>query len=119
MNSSFTQTFLVTPVRQGVGLTSVALGIVRALQRLGVEVGFVKPVAQEEADNSDHFAREIFQIPVPAALALGDSAERIAGNQMGQLLEDVVALCMNASKGVGVLVVEGLHQTRSTRLRPN
>ncbi|WP_020505969.1 phosphate acetyltransferase [Lamprocystis purpurea] len=109
MNSSFTQIFLVTPVRQGVGLTSAALGIVRALQRLGVEVGFVKPIAQEPEDNSDHFAREIFQIPVPAALALADSAERIAANQTSQLLEDVVALCMNASTGVGVLVVEGLH----------
>ena len=109
MNSNFTQTFLVTPVRQGVGLTSVALGIVRALQRLGVEVGFVKPIAQEDEDNSDRFAREIFQIPVPEALTLGDSEERIAANQTGQLLEDVVALCMLASKGVGVLVVEGLH----------
>ena len=109
MNTSFTQTFLVTPVRQGVGLTSVALGIVRALQRLGVEVGFAKPIAQEDEDNSDHFAREIFQIAVPAALALADSAERIAANQTGQLLEDVVALCMNASQGAGVLVVEGLH----------
>jgi len=59
MNSSFTQIFLVTPVRQGVGLTSAALGIVRALQRLGVEVGFAKPIAQEEDDNSDHFARAI------------------------------------------------------------
>ncbi|HYN76641.1 MAG TPA: phosphate acetyltransferase [Lamprocystis sp. (in: g-proteobacteria)] len=109
MHSKFTQTFLVTPVRQGVGLTSAALGIVRALQRLGVEVGFAKPIAQEDEDNSDHFAREIFQIPVPAALALRESAERIAANQTGQLLEDVVALCMNASQGAGVLVVEGLH----------
>jgi len=109
MNSSFTQTFLVTPVRQGVGLTSAALGIVRALQRLGVAVGFVKPIAQEEEDNSDYFAREIFQIPVPAALTLADAAERIAANQTGQLLEDVVALCMSAGTGVGVLVVEGLH----------
>ena len=38
MSQSFTQTFLVVPARQGVGLTSVALGIVRALQRNGVDV---------------------------------------------------------------------------------
>ena len=44
MTSGFTQTFLVTPARQAVGLTSVALGIVRALQRLGVDAGFAKPV---------------------------------------------------------------------------
>jgi BioD-like phosphotransacetylase family protein len=40
---------------------------------------------------------------------MADSAERIAANQTSQLLEDVVALCMNASKGADVLVVEGLH----------
>jgi len=54
MNSSFTQTFLVTPVRQGVGLTSAALGIVRALQRLGVAVGF---------DDSYGTARRVSHIP--------------------------------------------------------
>lgn len=109
MNSSFKQTFLVTPVRQGVGMTAAALGIVGALQRLGVAVGFAKPIAQEDTYHSEFFAREIFHIPVPEALVLRDSEERIAANQTSQLLEDVVALCMNASMGAGVLVVEGLH----------
>ena len=37
MKRSHAQTFLVIPARKAVGLTSVALGLVRALQRLGVE----------------------------------------------------------------------------------
>ena len=65
MSQNFTQPFLVVPVRQGVGLTSVALGIVRALQRKGVDVRFAKPVAQEIGDTSVHFAREIFPATVP------------------------------------------------------
>ena len=109
MTSGFTQTFLVTPARQAVGLTSVALGIVRALQRLGVEVGFVKPVAQENTDSSDYFAREIFQIAVPEPLSLHETAERIAANQSSELLEEIVDLCMKAGKGASVLVIEGLH----------
>ena len=109
MNQRFTQIFMVTPARQEVGLTSVSLGIVRALQRLGVEVGFAKPVAQDLKDNSGFFARQIFQIPVPEPLSLLDSAERIAANQSSELLEEVVALCMKAGKDANVLIVEGLH----------
>ena len=113
MPHAFTQTFLVVPARQAVGLTSVALGIVRALQRLGVEAGFVKPVDQEITDNSEFFAREIFQIEVPEPLSLRESAERIADNQTSELLEEIVTLCMKAGEGRSVLVVEGLHTDSS------
>ena len=113
MPQAFAQTFLVTPARQAVGLTSVALGIVRALQRLGVEAGFVKPVDQEITDNSEFFAREIFQIDVPEPLSLRESAERIADNQNSELLEEIVTLCMKAGEGRSVLVVEGLHTDSS------
>ena len=37
----------LSPVGYDVGLTSVALGLVRALERRGLKVGFVKPVAQQ------------------------------------------------------------------------
>jgi phosphate acetyltransferase len=109
MSQSFTQTFLVVPARQDVGLTSVTLGIVRALQRNGVDVRFAKPVAQEIGDTSVHFAREIFPAPVPEAVPLQDVAEQIAANQTNELMEEIVTLCMNAGDGASVLVVEGLH----------
>ncbi|WP_153111119.1 phosphate acetyltransferase [Propionivibrio limicola] len=109
MSQSFTQTFLVTPARQGVGLTSVALGIVRALQRQGVEVKYAKPVAQGDRDNSVKFAQQVFQAEVPAPLSMQDASERIATNQSNELMEDIVTLCMKAGTGASVLVVEGLH----------
>ena len=109
MAQSFTQTFLVVPTRQGVGLTSVSLGIVRALQRHGVEVRFAKPVAQNIGDTSVHFAREIFPGKVPEAIPLQDVAEQIAANQSNELLEEVVTLCMTAADNATALVVEGLH----------
>lgn len=113
MKQGLTQIFLVIPARQNVGLTSVALGIVRALQRLGVEVGFAKPVAQDLKDISGFFARQIFRIPVPEALSMQESAERIAANQTSELLEEIVNLCMNAGNGRSVLVIEGLHTDES------
>ena len=109
MSQTFTQIFLVVPARQGVGLTSVSLGIVRALQRHGVDARFVKPVAQELGDISAHFAREIFLSPVPDAIPLREVAEQIAANQANELMEKIVTLCMNAGSGAGVLVIEGFH----------
>ncbi len=109
MNKRFTQTFLVVPARQGVGLTSVALGIVRALQRKGISVRFAKPVAQQGKDTSVPFAREVFHETVPDSIPLQQAAERIAANQSNELMEDIVTLCMNAGAGSCVLIAEGLH----------
>ena len=103
------QIFLVVPVHQGARLTSTALGTVYALQRLGVKVGFAKPVAQEIDDCSSNFAREIFGIDVPESIPLATAAERIASNQAADLLEDIVALCMGASESADILIIEGLH----------
>ncbi len=109
MSQSFTQIFLIVPTRQGVGLTSVSLGLVRALQRHGVSVRFVKPVAQEIGDTSVHFAREVFPVAVPEAIPLQDAAEQIASNQTNELMEEIVTLCMKAGEDASVLIVEGLH----------
>jgi phosphate acetyltransferase len=109
MSQTFTQTLLVVPDRPGVGLTSVALGLVRVLQRNGADVRFAKPVAQETGDTSVSFAREIFHAAVPEAIPLQNAAERIAANQTNELMEEIVTLCMNAGNDAAVLVVEGLH----------
>ncbi|MBE9608102.1 phosphate acetyltransferase [Chitinilyticum piscinae] len=110
------QILLITPTRQDVGLTSVSLGVVRALQRQGLRVGFVKPVAQDYTDNDRSllFASRICQIDSPAALTTEQVMARIAANQNDELLEDIVGLCMQAGldgngEKVDVLVVEGLH----------
>ena len=109
MDLKYMQTFLVAPAHAAVGLTSVSLGIVRALQNLGGQVCFVKPVAQGDDDASAHFAREIFRIEVPAPISLAKATERLAANQGGELQEEIVALCMRGSQNCNALVVEGLH----------
>jgi phosphate acetyltransferase len=39
-------TFFLAPTGFDAGLTSVALGMIRALEQSGLRVGFVKPIAQ-------------------------------------------------------------------------
>ena len=39
-------TFFIAPTGFGVGLTSTSLGLIRALERTGLRVHFLKPIAQ-------------------------------------------------------------------------
>ena len=116
------QKFFLAPTRQNVGLTSVSLGVIRAFQRQGLRVGFVKPVAQDESlhERSVHFAKDICQIESPEPLSIAKVAERVAAGQNDELLEEIVSLCMGAAQDADVLVVEGLHSdsihTFNTRL---
>jgi phosphate acetyltransferase len=105
------QTFFVAPTRQNVGLTSVSLGVVRALQHQGLKVGFVKPVSQEQQgiERSTHFASQICQIECPQSLSIAQVIARVSAGQNDELLEDIVSLCMGAAHDVDVLVVEGMH----------
>lgn len=40
------RTIMLVPTSAGVGLTSVSMGVLRAMERKGVNVSFYKPVAQ-------------------------------------------------------------------------
>ena len=40
------RTIMLIPTSAGVGLTSVSMGVLRAMERKGVSVSFYKPIAQ-------------------------------------------------------------------------
>lgn len=105
------QIFHLIPTRQNVGLTSISLGLVRALQHQGFRVGFAKPIGQADVanDHSIHFARAICQTDAPDSILIIQANERLAGGQESELLEEVVSLCMRAAEDTDVLVVEGMH----------
>ena len=73
-----TTAILVVPTEQRVGLTTVALGLVHALDRQGIPVGFCKPISQPHAsdtgpERSTRLARTVTGLnppePVPVAEA--------------------------------------------------
>ncbi|TSA86720.1 phosphate acetyltransferase [Deinococcus detaillensis] len=105
-----TTTFFVGPVGQDVGLTSLALGLARALSRSGASVAFLKPIAQDHsaADRSTVFARTFLQtVPDPLPRA---HAEMLLGREdSDDLLEEIVALAEQARSGADIVVVEGLN----------
>lgn len=75
--------FYLSPVGFEVGLTSIALGLVRALERQGLKVGFMKTIAQPlpfelGPERSTHFANKLFRLSPPPRLTLGVPSTSLA-----------------------------------------
>ncbi|WP_221090163.1 phosphate acetyltransferase [Deinococcus aquaedulcis] len=109
------KTLFVAPTRNGVGLTSTALGLTRALERQGLKVAFLKPIAQTHetrTDDSVHFARTLAHLSTPDPIALAQAEEQLSHGGEEDLMESVVALAREATAGsADVLVAEGLALT--------
>jgi phosphate acetyltransferase len=105
-----THRLLVVPTGRGVGLTSVCLGIVRALDQLGAAYGFVKPISvvDEEVDRSNALVRLAGRLEPPDPIPRREAEDLLGQGQEAVLLERVVELVERAGKDKDVLVVEGL-----------
>jgi len=105
-------TFFLAPIGFDAGLTSVSLGMIRALEQAGLSVGFVKPIAQgtdtQGAELSTHFARAICHTISPDPLPMERVEALLGRGQVDQLMEEIVSLYQQAAQNVDVVVVEGL-----------
>lgn len=120
------RTFFLAPAAHDVGLTSVSLGLVRALQRDGIKVGFIKPIAQLETDIaatdvSTHFARLLCHVEAPDPLTFQKAEDMIRAGQLAALMEEVVTLVEGVRANHDVVIVEGLipHADRQMAARLN
>src|ERR1019366_3703945 len=90
------RTLLVVPAAASVGLARTCLGLVRALDRRGVHVGFVKPIAQPRADGGPDrtvalvAATSVLRPPDPLPTAHLEHHLGAAG--LDVVLEKIVAL---------------------------
>ena len=104
----------LVPSGAGVGLTSVALGLIRALDNRGVRVAFFKPIGQTADDDdggperSTYFVRRISALAPSTPIPLNEAERLISTGRMDTLLERV--MCdFHASRGdADVVIVEGL-----------
>lgn len=111
------QTFFIAPTDFGVGLTSISLGLVRALERGGLKVGFFKPIAQPHPgdtgpERSSELVARTHGIKPPAPLSLAQVERMLGDGQLDELLEEIIRLYQQACIGNDVVVVEGMVPTR-------
>src|SRR5438105_1354599 len=108
------QTFFLAPAGRSLGLTTVALGTLQALDRRGVKVGFFKPFNQRAADQEDrsvHFVRAITQLRPAEPIPFGQATRLISEGRLDELLGDVIARFEESTAESELVIVEGLSPT--------
>ncbi|KJF85456.1 phosphate acetyltransferase [Photobacterium phosphoreum] len=107
---------MLIPVGAGVGLTSVSLGVLRAMERKGVRVSFFKPIAQprhggDQPDLTTTIIRANSDMQIAESFSMASAEELIRNDQTDVLLEDIVAR-FKAAANADVTLIEGLVATR-------
>lgn len=108
-----TRTLLVAPTGHGVGLTTSCLGLVHALQRAGVNVGFCKPLAQPRhrgtgEDRSTALITLTSGLRPPVPIPAGEVEHRLSENALDELMEQAIATVETVIAEHDVVIVEGL-----------
>lgn len=109
-------TFFIAPTEMGTGLTSITMGLIRALDQLGLKVGICKPIAREEQDQQ-HRAIDLITlasgIEPPKAISLAQAQNMISSGQQDRLMEEVIGMQRKVCKEVDVVIIEGIEPDRS------
>ncbi|PMR77816.1 phosphate acetyltransferase [Billgrantia endophytica] len=123
------QVLLMVPTSVGVGLTSASLGLIQALDTIGLKAGFLKPFRQDELngpgpDRSTALVSSTLGLHPPAPMTQADMERLLRQDRLDVLMEQVIELHAQAAEGLDghpdLIVVEGLvptaHGTYATQL---
>ncbi|WP_010629374.1 phosphate acetyltransferase [Halomonas sp. KM-1] len=127
---SHTKVLLMVPTAVGVGLTSASLGLMQALDTIGLKTGFLKPFRQDELngpgpDRSTALVSSTLDLRPPAPIAQADMERLLRQDRLDVLMEQVIELFDQAMDGQDgttpdLIVVEGVvptaHGTYATQL---
>jgi phosphate acetyltransferase len=106
------RSLLVAPVADHSALARTCLGLLRALDRQGVKVAFVKPVAQPSADGGPDRSAELvaavtaLRPPEPLSTALLE--QQLGQGELEVVLEKIVAAWEPVYSGSDMVVIQGL-----------
>lgn len=107
------RTIMLIPTDLSVGLTSVSLGLIRAMERKGVRLSLFKPVAQPR-DYKCATASVHANVSISPAqpLDINYVETMLAANGRDELMEDIVARYHQNLGQSDVVLIEGLMLTR-------
>jgi phosphate acetyltransferase len=113
------RTLLVVPAGDDVRLARTSLGVVRALDRRGVQVAFVKPVAQPRPDGGPDRSTALITATTalrpPDPLSSTEVEHQLGTGGLDAVLEEIVGAWRPVHDRSDVVVVEGL-SPRPTKL---
>ncbi|MCK5820071.1 MAG: phosphate acetyltransferase [Psychromonas sp.] len=108
-----TRAIMLIPIGTSVGVTSVSLGMVRAMDRQGVAVNFFKPIAQPRmdytgAERSTATVCNGSNINPPIPFAMEYAKRLISSGHTADLLENIVERFQEGTNNHDVIIIEGL-----------
>ena len=111
------RTIMLIPTGTSVGLTSVCLRVIRAMERKGVRLSVFKPIAQPRAggnapDQTTSIVRKSSGIPAAEPLPMSRVESLLGSNQQDVLMEEIIARYHANAQDAEVVLVEGLVPTR-------
>lgn len=120
------QTILLVPTSEGAGLTSAGLGLIQALDTIGLKAGFLKPFLQDELNgpgpdrSTALVSRTLHQRP-PSPLSQAYLERLLRDDHIDDLMENVIELydqvthqAENDGTPLDLVVVEGVVPTTHT-----
>ncbi|SFN16578.1 phosphotransacetylase [Candidatus Pantoea varia] len=111
------RTIMLIPTGTSVGLTSVSLGVIRAMERKGVRLSVFKPIAQPRSggdtpDQTTTIIRKNSSIPAAEPLQMSRVESLLGSNQQDVLMEEIISRYHANTQDAEVVLVEGLVPTR-------
>lgn len=111
------RTIIVIPVSTSVGLSSVTLGLINALEQKGSKTAFMKPISQpnsgeDKVDRSTSILRASTALDTAEPIMLSEAETLIGQNQTDVLLERIIEKYNALISDNDLVVVEGLIPTR-------
>lgn len=111
-----THVFYLAPTGPGVGLTSITVGLVRALDRVGLRVHFYKPIGQPHAtdagpERSTSMLRQTMKLAPPTPIHIHHAEQLMSEGNQDALMEEVIGLFQQTAANADVVIVEGLVHT--------
>ncbi|NYB28808.1 phosphate acetyltransferase [Pantoea agglomerans] len=108
---------MLIPTGTSVGLTSVSLGVIRAMERKGVRLSAFKPIAQprtggDTPDQTTTIIRKNSSIPAAEPLQMSRVESLLGSNQQDVLMEEIISRYHANTQNAEVVLVEGLVPTR-------
>jgi phosphate acetyltransferase len=111
------RTIMLIPTGTSVGLTSISLGVIRAMEQKGVRLSVFKPISQPRSgddalDATTNIIRANSTIPSAEPLRMSHVESLLGSNQQDVLMEEIIARYHDNTKDAEVVLVEGLVPTR-------
>lgn len=112
------QTILLVPISRGIGVTSAALGLIRALDYNGIKAGFIKPFLQDDTldkqsslDSSSSLIMHAFGLSPPKSINRQRVERMIGDGNLDELMEEVIENYHSIEGDQDVIICEGLVPT--------